>query len=281
MHIETAPAKINLTLDTLYKRDDGFHEVQMVMTEVDLNDRLTFTKRKDKNIILETDHQFIPTDKRNLVYQAAELMRETYNISSGVHIEIEKNIPVSAGMAGGSTDAAATFRGLNKIFNIGASLDELADLSSQLGSDIPFCVYGGTALATGRGEKIKRLKKPPNAWVVIAKPPISVSTKIIYKHLKPGKFAPRSMDMVEAIENSDYQSMLKCMKNDLQEVTKSKYAKVNFLLYKMQENGADKAMMSGSGPTVYGIVQKERQSRKLFNAMRGFCDEVYRVRLRG
>lgn len=281
MHIETAPAKINLTLDTLYKRDDGFHEVQMVMTEVDLNDRLTFTKRKDKNIILETDHQFIPTDKRNLVYQAAELMRETYNISSGVHIEIEKNIPVSAGMAGGSTDAAAAFRGLNKIFNIGASLDELADLSSQLGSDIPFCVYGGTALATGRGEKIKRLKKPPNAWVVIAKPPISVSTKIIYKHLKPGKFAPRSMDMVEAIENSDYQSMLKCMKNDLQEVTKSKYAKVNFLLYKMQENGADKAMMSGSGPTVYGIVQKERQSRKLFNAMRGFCDEVYRVRLRG
>lgn len=281
MHIETAPAKINLTLDTLYKRDDGFHEVQMVMTEVDLNDRLTFTKRKDKNIILETDHQFIPTDKRNLVYQAAELMRETYNISSGVHIEIEKNIPVSAGMAGGSTDAAATFRGLNKIFNIGASLDELAELSSQLGSDIPFCVYGGTALATGRGEKIKRLKKPPNAWVVIAKPPISVSTKLIYKHLKPGKHAPRSMDMVEAIQNSDYQSMIKCMKNDLQAVTKSKYAKVNFLLHKMQEHGADKAMMSGSGPTVYGIVQKERQSRKLFNAMRGFCDEVYRVRLRG
>ena len=281
MHIETAPAKINLTLDTLYKRDDGFHEVQMVMTEVDLNDRLTFTKRKDKNIILETDHQFIPTDKRNLVYQAAELMRETYNISSGVHIEIEKNIPVSAGMAGGSTDAAATFRGLNKIFNIGASLDELAELSSQLGSDIPFCVYGGTALATGRGEKIKRLKKPPNAWVVIAKPPISVSTKLIYKHLKSGKHAPRSMDMVEAIQNSDYQSMIKCMKNDLQAVTKSKYAKVNFLLHKMQEHGADKAMMSGSGPTVYGIVQKERQSRKLFNAMRGFCDEVYRVRLRG
>lgn len=281
MHIETAPAKINLTLDTLYKRDDGFHEVQMVMTEVDLNDRLTFTKRNDKNIIIETDHQFIPTDRRNLVYQAAELMRETYDISPGVHIEIEKNIPVSAGMAGGSTDAAATFRGLNKIFNIGASLDELAVLSSQLGSDIPFCVYGGTALATGRGEKIKRLRKPPNAWVVIAKPPISVSTKLIYKHLKPGMYSPRSTDMVEAIQSGDYQSMLKCMKNDLQEVTKGKYAKVNVLLHKMQEHGADKAMMSGSGPTVYGLVQKERQAKKLFNAMRGFCDEVYRVRLRG
>lgn len=281
MHIETAPAKINLTLDTLYKRDDGFHEVQMVMTEVDLNDRLTFTKRNDKKIILETDHQFIPTDRRNLVYQAAELMCKTYNISSGIHIEIEKNIPVSAGMAGGSTDAAATFRGLNTIFDIGATLDELAELSSQLGSDIPFCVYGGTALATGRGEKIERLPKPPNAWVVIAKPPISVSTKVIYKYLKPGKNEPRSQDMAEAIHNNDYTSMLMHMKNDLQEVTKSKYPKVDFLLQRMQELGADKAMMSGSGPTVYGIVQKERQARKLFNAMRGFCDEVYRVRLRG
>ena len=196
MYIETAPAKINMTLDTLYKRDDGFHEVQMVKTEVDLNDRLTFTKRNDKKIILETDHQFIPTDKRNLVYQAAELMQKTYNINSGIHIEIEKNIPVAAGMAGGSTDAAATFRGMNKGFNVGASLDELAELSSQLGSDIPFCVYGGTALATGRGEKIKRLPKPPNAWLVIAKPPISVSTKVIYNHLKPGKNAQKSMDMV-------------------------------------------------------------------------------------
>lgn len=281
MHIETAPAKINLTLDTLYKRNDGFHEVQMVMTEVDLNDRLTFTKRNDKKIILETDHQFIPTDRRNLVYQAAELMYETYDIPSGIHIEIEKNIPVSAGMAGGSTDAAATFRGLNKIFQIGASLDELAVLSSQLGSDIPFCVYGGTALATGRGEKIQHLNKPPNAWVVIAKPPISVSTKVIYKYLEPGKHSPRSPDMVEAIENNDYRGMLSCMKNDLQEVTEKKYVKVGVLLSKMQEHGADKAMMSGSGPTVYGIVQKERQAIKLFNAMRGFCNEVYRVRLRG
>lgn len=281
MHIETAPAKINLTLDTLYKRKDGYHEVQMVMTEVDLNDRLTFSIRKDNKIVIETEHQFIPTDKRNLVYQAAQLMQKQYNITQGVNIKIEKNIPVAAGMAGGSTDAAATFRGMNKIFNINAPLDELAELSSQIGSDIPFCVYGGTALATGRGERIERLPKPPHAWVVIAKPPLSVSTKVIYENLEPGKNPPKSPQMVEALQNKDYKAMLKAMKNDLQEVTRKKYSKVNILLNKMQAQGADKAMMSGSGPTVYGIVQKERQAKQLLNALRGFCSEVYVVRLRG
>lgn len=281
MHIETAPAKINLTLDTLYKRDDGYHEVQMVMTEVDLNDRLTFTKRTDNKIVIETEHQFIPTDKRNLVYQAVLLMQKKYNIKTGVNIFIEKNIPVAAGMAGGSTDAAATFRGLNKIYEINAPLDELAELSSQIGSDIPFCVYGGTALATGRGEKIERLPRPPHAWVVIAKPPLSVSTKVIYAHLKPGKNKPKSDEMVKAIHEKSYSSMLAAMKNDLQDVTRRKYSKVNILLKKMQVNGADKAMMSGSGPTVFGIVQKERQAKQLLNALRGFCSEVYVVRLRG
>ena len=281
MHIETAPAKINLTLDTLYKRDDGYHEVQMVMTEVDLNDRLTFTKRTDNKIVIETEHQFIPTDKKNLVYQAVLLMREAYGIKTGVNIFIEKNIPVSAGMAGGSTDAAATFRGLNKIFDINASLEDLAELSSKIGSDIPFCVYGGTALATGRGEKIERLPKPPHAWVVIAKPPLSVSTKVIYGHLKPGKNKPKSPEMVEAILNKSYSAMIVAMKNDLQEVTRRKYSKVNVLLNKMQSLGADKAMMSGSGPTVFGIIQKERQAKQLSNALRGFCSEVYVVRLRG
>ena len=230
MHIETAPAKINLTLDTLFKRDDGYHEVQMVMTEVDLNDRLTFTKRTDNKIVIETEHQFIPTDKRNLVYQAVLLMREAYGIKTGVNIFIEKNIPVSAGMAGGSTDAAATFRGINKIFDINAPLEDLAELSSKIGSDIPFCVYGGTALATGRGEKIERLPKPPHAWVVIAKPPLSVSTKVIYDHLKPGKNKPKSSEMVEAIHNKSYSAMIAAMKNDLQEVTRRKYSKVNVLL---------------------------------------------------
>lgn len=281
MHIETAPAKINLTLDTLYKRDDGYHEVQMVMTEVDLNDRLTFTKRTDNKIVIETEHQFIPTDKRNLVYQAVLLMQKKYNIKTGVNIFVEKNIPVAAGMAGGSTDAAATFRGLNKIYEINAPLDELAELSSQIGSDIPFCVYGGTALATGRGEKIERLPRPPHAWVVIAKPPLSVSTKVIYAHLKPGKNKPKSDEMVKAIHEKSYSSMLAAMKNDLQDVTRRKYSKVNILLKKMQVNGADKAMMSGSGPTVFGIVQKERQAKQLLNALRGFCSEVYVVRLRG
>ena len=146
MHYETAPAKINLTLDTLFKREDGYHEVSMVMTTVDLNDQLSFEKRADNKIIIETENQYLPNDKKNLAYQAAALMMETYGIRTGVNIFIDKNIPIAAGLAGGSSDAAATFRGMNALYGLGRPLEELADLSAQLGSDIPFCVYGRTAL---------------------------------------------------------------------------------------------------------------------------------------
>lgn len=153
MHYETAPAKINLTLDTLFKRDDDFHEVSMVMTTVDLNDQLSFEKRTDNKITIETENQYLPNDRKNLAYQAAALMMKTYHIKTGVNIVIEKNIPIAAGLAGGSSDAAATFRGMNELYGLGRPLEELADLSAELGSDIPFCVYGRTALCTGRGEK--------------------------------------------------------------------------------------------------------------------------------
>ncbi|MFD2831625.1 4-(cytidine 5'-diphospho)-2-C-methyl-D-erythritol kinase [Corticicoccus populi] len=281
MHFETAPAKINLTLDTLYKRDDGYHEVSMVMTTVDLNDQLSFEKRDDHKIVIISEHQFVPTDQRNLAYQAAELMRKTYRIQEGVTITIEKNIPIAAGLAGGSSDAAATFRGMNVLFELERSLDELAELSKQLGSDIPFCVYGGTALATGRGEKIRHLPKPLNAWVILAKPSISVSTRTIYTALNPGQQAPASNDMAEAVTAGDYQKIIDTMKNDLEVVTCEKYPEVKKLIDNMAASGADKAMMSGSGPTVFGLVQKERQAIHLYNALRGCCNEVYRVRLLG
>lgn len=281
MHYEIAPAKINLTLDTLYKRDDGYHEVSMVMTTVDLNDNLSFEKRRDRKIIIESDHQFVPTDRRNLAYQAAQLMMRRYKIKTGVTINIDKHIPIAAGLAGGSADAAATFRGMNALYNLGVGLDELAALSSELGSDIPFCVYGGTALATGRGEVIERLPRPPHAWVVLAKPSVSVSTKTIYGALKPGKNKPASELMKEAIIDSDYEQILGTLKNDLEEVTVKKYPQVRKLLGNMKESGADGALMSGSGPTVFGIVRKERQSVHLYNAMKGCCAEVYRIRLLG
>ncbi|MBF0754636.1 4-(cytidine 5'-diphospho)-2-C-methyl-D-erythritol kinase [Jeotgalicoccus nanhaiensis] len=281
MHYEIAPAKINLTLDTLYKRDDGYHEVSMVMTTVDLNDNLSFEKRRDRKIIIESDHQFVPTDRRNLAYQAAQLMMRRYKIKTGVTINIDKHIPIAAGLAGGSADAAATFRGMNALYNLGVGLDELAALSSELGSDIPFCVYGGTALATGRGEIIERLPRPPHAWVVLAKPSVSVSTKTIYGALKPGKNKPASELMKKAIIDEDYEQILGTLKNDLEEVTVKKYPQVRKLLDNMKESGADGALMSGSGPTVFGIVRKERQSIHLYNAMKGCCAEVYRIRLLG
>ena len=281
MHYETAPAKINLTLDTLYKRNDGYHEVSMVMTTVDLNDNLSFERRKDRKIVIQSDHQFVPTDRRNLAYQAAELMMERYHIETGVTINIDKHIPIAAGLAGGSVDAAATFRGLNSLYNLGIELSELADLSAELGSDIPFCVYGGTALATGRGEIIERLKSPPHAWLVLAKPNISVSTKSIYRALRPGKNKAASQEMKTAILNEDYQSIVSALKNDLEEVTVKKYPEVKKLLENMRVSGSDGALMSGSGPTVFGICRKERQSIHLYNAMKGCCSEVYRIRLLG
>lgn len=281
MHYETAPAKINLTLDTLFKREDGYHEVSMVMTTVDLNDQLSFEKRDDNKIIIETENQYLPNDKRNLAYQAAVLVMETYGIRTGVNIFIDKNIPISAGLAGGSSDAAATFRGMNALYGLGRPLEELADLSAQLGSDIPFCVYGRTALCTGRGEKVSLLPKPTNAWVILAKPSVGVSTKTIYSHLDPGKHEPASGKVVEAALAGDYDGVIHHMKNDLEEVTVEHYPEVARLIQNMEASGADKAMMSGSGPTVVGLVQKERQAIHVYNSMRGCCNEVYRVRLLG
>lgn len=281
MHYETAPAKINLTLDTLFKREDGYHEVSMVMTTVDLNDQLSFEKRADNKIIIETENQYLPNDKKNLAYQAAALMMETYGISTGVNIFIDKNIPIAAGLAGGSSDAAATFRGMNALYGLGRPLEELADLSAQLGSDIPFCVYGRTALCTGRGEKISLLPKPTNAWVILAKPSVGVSTKTIYSQLDPGKHEPASGKVVEAALAGDYAGVIHHMKNDLEEVTVEHYPEVAKLIDNMEASGADKAMMSGSGPTVVGLVQKERQAIHVYNSMRGCCNEVYRVRLLG
>lgn len=281
MHFETAPAKINLTLDTLFKREDGYHEVSMVMATVDLNDNLSFEKRDDNKIVIVSEDQFIPADHRNLAYQAAELLMVENGITSGVTITIEKNIPVAAGLAGGSADAAATFRGVNALFNIRHSLDELAALSAELGSDIPFCIYGGTALATGRGEEIEHLPKPLNAWVILAKPDIGVSTKAIYEALQPGAGQAASTEVAAGVKSRDYQKIISNMKNDLEPVTCEKYPYVKKLLDNLEKAGADKAMMSGSGPTVFGIVQKERQAIHIYNALKGCCGEVYRVRLLG
>ncbi|REH97767.1 4-(cytidine 5'-diphospho)-2-C-methyl-D-erythritol kinase [Staphylococcus felis] len=282
MIYETAPAKINLTLDTLYKRDDGYHEVEMIMTTIDLNDRLSFEKRQDDKIVLHVDETFIPSDERNLAYRAALLMKETYDIQQGVTITLDKNIPVAAGLAGGSSDAAATMRGMNRLFGLNISLEELSDLSAAIGSDIPFCVYGTTAICRGRGEVIELLPKPPSSWVVIAKPDAGLSTPEIYGHLDLSKpYEVRTKQCLEAIEAGDYDLMCQSLSNRLEPVSMASQKDIEKLKVNMINNGADGALMSGSGPTVYGLAHKERQARHIYNAVSGCCNDVYVVRTLG
>ncbi|MBC8695790.1 4-(cytidine 5'-diphospho)-2-C-methyl-D-erythritol kinase [Staphylococcus pseudintermedius] len=282
MIYETAPAKINLTLDTLYKRDDGYHEVEMIMTTIDLSDRLSFEKRNDSRIVLKVDETFIPSDDRNLAYRAALLMKETYQIKQGVTITLEKNIPVAAGLAGGSSDAAATMRGMNRLFELNRSLDELSELSAAIGSDVPFCVYGTTALCKGRGEILEILPKTPSTWVIVAKPQAGLSTPEIYGGLDLSQpFPVHTEQCLKAIEENDYDALCKSLSNRLEPVSMQLQPEIAKIKTNMLNNGADGALMSGSGPTVYGFAQRERQARHIFNAVSGCCNDVYLVRTLG
>ena len=280
--LEKAPAKINLSLDVLHKRPDGYHEVEMVMTTIDLADRVELSTRKDGVIHIVSHNRFVPDDNRNLAYQAAQILKEKYSITDGVSISITKTIPVAAGLAGGSSDAAATLRGLNKLWNLGLSLDELAEIGAQIGSDVSFCVYGGTALATGRGEIIKPIPAPPHCWVVLAKPTIGVSTSEIYGNLDVEKVNhPDVAGMVQAIQNEDYEQVTSLLGNALESVTLKLYPEVAHIKDQMKKFGADAVLMSGSGPTVFGLVQHDSRMHRIYNGLRGFCDQVFAVRLMG
>ncbi|MDX1806089.1 MAG: 4-(cytidine 5'-diphospho)-2-C-methyl-D-erythritol kinase [Paenisporosarcina sp.] len=277
-----APAKINLTLDVLHKRPDGYHEVEMIMTTVDLADRIGLERRTDGQIRIISADRYVPDDHRNLAYQAAKLLRDTYGIKEGVTITLEKKIPVAAGLAGGSSDAAATLKGLNYLWDLKLTSDQLAVHGAKIGSDVSFCVYGGTALATGRGELIQELPAPPNCWIILAKPSIGVSTADVYGGLKINEVIhPKTKDMIRAIHEKDYELMCEAMGNALEAVTLKLHPEVSMIKEQMMKFGADAVLMSGSGPTVFGIVQHESRVNRIYNGLRGFCDEVYAVRLLG
>jgi len=277
-----APAKINLTLDVLYKRPDNYHEVEMVMTTVDLADRISLESREDGVIQIISTDNFVPNDHRNFAYQAARLIKDTYGIRQGVSITIEKEIPIAAGLAGGSSDAAATLKGLNELWDLKLSIDELAELGAKIGSDVSFCVYGGTALATGRGEKIQELPAPPSCWVVLAKPKIGVSTAEVYGGLKvEGLEHPNTKQMIQAIETENYELLCASLGNVLETVTFELHPEVIMLKEQMKRFGADATLMSGSGPTVFGLVDSEARVSRIYNGLRGFCEEVYAVRILG
>ncbi|WP_339292093.1 4-(cytidine 5'-diphospho)-2-C-methyl-D-erythritol kinase [Paenibacillus sp. FSL W8-0187] len=278
---EKAPAKINLMLDVLHKRPDGFHEVEMVMTMIDLADRLEMYEQKRDTIIITSQAGYIPLDEKNLAFQAARLIKERYDVKKGVHIHLDKKIPVAAGLAGGSSDAAATLRGLNRLWGLDIPQEELLALGAELGSDVPFCVTGGTALATGRGEVLTPIPNPPQCWVIVAKPPINVSTAEVYGRLRSEQIQhhPSAERMVEALTQGSFQQMCQSLGNVLEEVTLKMHPEVQQLKEGMLKLGADGALMSGSGPTVFGLVSKESKVARIYNGLRGFCKEVYAVRL--
>ena len=254
-----ALAKINLGLDVLRRREDGYHEVKMIMQTIHLYDRIQLRKTKEPGIEVRTNLFYLPANENNLVYKAAKLLIDEFQITEGVNINLKKFIPVAAGMAGGSSDAAAVLYGMNRMFRLGLSLQELMDRGVRIGADVPYCLMRGTALAEGIGEKLTPLKPVPKCPVLIAKPPISVSTKFVYENLKldENTVHPDMDAVVEAIEEGNLKKMAANMGNVLESVTCAHYPVIPQLKDIMKEHGAMNALMSGSGPTVFGIFQSE------------------------
>lgn len=256
-----AYAKINLGLDVIRKREDGYHEVKMIMQNIGLCDELTFEKQAE-GITLKIDRVDLPTDGNNLIYRAARLIKEEYGITEGVRIRLKKKIPIAAGLAGGSTDAAAVFHGMNSLFDLGMTIDKMCELGVKIGADVPYCILGGTALAEGIGEKLTPLPDAPGAVVLLAKPDISVSTKEVYQnlHVEELRVHPDIDGMTKAIIRRDLQGILERMDNVLEYVTINRYPVIDEIKNFMKEQGALRALMSGSGPTVFGIFEKQEQA---------------------
>ena len=257
-----AYGKINLGLDVIGKLPNGYHEVKMVMQTVGIYDELTF-ERTESGIEITTDSAELPADEGNLIYKAAKLMKEKYHIREGIRIHLQKNIPIAAGMAGGSTDAAATMKGINRMFGLDIGLAELMKTGVDIGADVPYCVIGGTALAEGIGEKLTPLELAPECYVLVAKPDINVSTKYVYEHLDMEgiKEHPDIDGMVEAISVGSLQGILDRMGNVLETVTIPACPVIHDLKQRMKELGAVNSLMSGSGPTVFGIFLEKRAAQ--------------------
>ncbi len=257
-----ARAKINLTLDVLGKREDGYHDIEMIMQTVNLYDTVFIKKTNKENIKLITNLKWLPCDDKNLAYKAAALIKEKYNINDGIFIELKKRIPVAAGLAGGSSDAAAVLIGMKNIFNIQITIQELMELGCKLGADVPYCIMRGTAKAEGIGDKLTRLSPMPSCYVVLAKPPISVSTAHIYNSLDMNIIdkRPNTKLVTKAIKNHDIHIIAKNMYNVMENVTAKEYPIINELKSFLIDLGALGAVMSGSGPTVFGLFNNKTKA---------------------
>lgn len=266
---EKAYAKVNLSLDVLKRRSDGYHEVKMIMQTVGIYDVLTLFKTESKEIVLKVGDAPLPCDRDNLVYKAAELVMQRFDLPEGVEITLKKNIPIAAGMAGGSSDAAAVFRGMNRLFNLKMSFSDMQELGVKIGADIPYCIMGGTALSEGIGEILSQLPAPPKAFLLIAKPDIDVSTKFVYENLHADTltYHPDVDGMVQALKQGDLEGITDRMGNVLETVTEKAYPVIGEIKTLMKAQGAENALMSGSGPTVFGIYKEKKCAEKAYEVL--------------
>ena len=279
-----ALAKINLGLDVLRKREDGYHDVRMIMQTVRIFDRLALVKQDKEGIRVRTNLYYLPANENNLVYKAANLLFEEFDIPGGLSIDLKKYIPVAAGMAGGSSDAAAAFVGVNRMFHLGLTEEQLMERAVKVGADVPYCIMRGTALAEGIGEKLKRLPKVPECYVLVGKPGINVSTKTAYENLNLAGIGkhPDIDGLIRDIEDGDLYAMASKMENVFEPGIIRQYPVIGNIKELMEEKGALKAVMSGSGPTVFGIFDNRdkmaaaaRSLRKSGLAKTVFATDIY------
>lgn len=261
-----AYAKINLGLDVIRKREDGYHEVRMIMQTINLYDKISLSRIQSNEITVKTNLHYLPTNENNLVYKAAKLLLDEFDIKQGVFINLEKKIPVAAGMAGGSADAAATMVGVNKLFELSLSKQELMERAVKIGADVPYCLLRGTALSEGIGEELTPLPSMPKCHVLIAKPGINVSTKFVYENLNLDKVEthPDIDGMIHAIEEKDLYGVTSRLNNVLETVTIKEYPVIDVIKQEMMKLGALNSIMSGSGPTVFGIFDNYNKASKAF-----------------
>jgi 4-diphosphocytidyl-2-C-methyl-D-erythritol kinase len=272
-----AGAKINLTLDVLSRREDGYHLVEMVMQEIDLADNVHIALKPDTDeISICCNHPAVPAGENNIAYRAARLIKEAFGVKHGVAINIEKNIPVAAGLAGGSTDAAAVIRGLNEIWELDMETSGMMELGRRLGADVPFCILGGTALARGIGERLTPLRAKVPLHLLLVKPDAMVSTAWVYGNLNLNSIdkRPDTRQMIKAIEEGDIEGIARGMVNVLEKVTVSRYPEIRWIKRKMIATGALGAAMSGSGPTVIGIYGSSAEAVGASEAFIGDYREV-------
>lgn len=261
-----APAKINLFLDITSILNDGYHELEMVMQSISLSDLITVEKTK-KDIEINCSNEKVPENENNLAYQAAELIINEYNISGGVKINIEKEIPVAAGLAGGSTDAAAVLKAISYLYNLNLKKGELYDLGSEIGSDVPFCIYGGTAFAYGKGDKLRQLPDISKTWLVLIKPPIGISTPEVYKlydQMKPDREIP-TKKLLKEFEKNKKVNWSAPFANILEMITEKKISDVKKIKDILLEYSPELILMSGSGPSVFAIVKSKKEGKNIIN----------------